>query len=87
MYYKCHKVTFRCGGSYIDSPDWIKKKKATIDPKNTNDKCFQYPATAALNCEEIESLPGWGSSIKPVINKYNWKVINYPSKIDDWKTF
>ena len=45
MYYKCHKVSFKRGGSYIDSPDWIKKKKATINPKNTDDKCFQYAAT------------------------------------------
>ena len=28
MYYKCHKVNFRRGGSCIDSPDWIKKKKS-----------------------------------------------------------
>ena len=21
------------------------------------------------------------------MNKYTWKVINYPSKLDDWKTF
>ena len=25
---KCYKVNFRPGGLYIDSPDWIKKKKA-----------------------------------------------------------
>ena len=25
--------------------------------------------------------------MEPFINKYNWKGINYPSKIDDWKTF
>ena len=30
MYYKCHKVNFKSGDSYIDSPDWIKKKKSTI---------------------------------------------------------
>ena len=54
MYYKCHKVNFKCGGSYIDSPDWIKKKKTTINPKNTDDKCFQYAVTVALNCEEIK---------------------------------
>ena len=42
MYFKCHKVNFRRGGSYIDSPDWIKKEKATIDPKDKDDKCFQY---------------------------------------------
>ena len=42
MYYKCHKVNFRRGGSNNDSPDWIKKKKATRNPKNEDDKCFQY---------------------------------------------
>ena len=40
MYYKCQKVSFIHGGSYIDSPDWIKKKKATINLKNTDNKCF-----------------------------------------------
>ena len=25
--------------------------------------------------------------MKPFINRYNWKGKNYPSKIDDWKTF
>ena len=25
--------------------------------------------------------------LQPFINKYNWKGINYSSKIDDWKTF
>ena len=87
LYYKCHRVNFILGGSYIDSPDWIKKKKATINLKNTDDKCFQYAATVALNYEEIESHPERVSNIKPFINKYNWKGINYPSKIDDWKSF
>ena len=26
LYYKCHKINPNRGGSYIDSPDWIKKK-------------------------------------------------------------
>ena len=34
MYYKCHRVNFIRGGSYIDSPDWIYKKKATINSNN-----------------------------------------------------
>ena len=53
MYYKCQKVTLRCGGLYIDSPDWIKKKKATINLKNKDDACFQYVVSAALNYGEI----------------------------------
>ena len=33
MYYKCDKVSFIHGGSYIDSPDWIKKKKSNNKSK------------------------------------------------------
>ena len=33
VYWKCHKVSFKCGSLYTDSPDWIKNKKATINPK------------------------------------------------------
>ena len=41
MYYKCHKLNFKHGCSDIVSPEWIKEKKATINPKNEDDKCFQ----------------------------------------------
>ena len=34
MYYKCHEENFKHGGSCIDSPDWMKNKKATINLKN-----------------------------------------------------
>ena len=51
---------------YIDSPDWIKKKKVTINPKNKDNKCFQYVVMVVLNYREIESHKGKG--------------INYPSK-------
>ena len=34
MCYKCHKINPNRGGSYIDSPDWIKNEKATINPIN-----------------------------------------------------
>ena len=37
LYYKCHKVNFKHGLSYIDSPDWIKKEKATKNPKHYDD--------------------------------------------------
>ena len=63
LYYKCHKVIFRRGGSCVDSPDWIKKEKTNINKKNTDDKCFQYVVTVALNYEEIESHPERVSNI------------------------
>ena len=35
LYFKCHKINFKRGGSYIDFPDWNKKEKS----KN---KCKKY---------------------------------------------
>ena len=28
------------GGSYIDSPKWLKNKKTTINPKNNDESAF-----------------------------------------------
>ena len=36
MHYKCHKVNFKCGGSCIDSPNWIKSKKTIQKMKMIN---------------------------------------------------
>ena len=66
LYYKYHNVNFKRSGSYIDSPDWIKKKKATINPKNTDDKCFQYTANVALNYEEVKWNPQRVSNIRQI---------------------
>ena len=56
MYYKCHIVNFIHGGSYIDSPDWIKKKKATINLKNTDEKCFQFAHLLHLIMKELNHI-------------------------------
>ena len=73
-------------GPYLDSPDWIKNKKATLNPINKKDNsCFQYPVTVALNHEESKKDPQRITKIKPFINRYNWGGINFPSKKDDWK--
>ena len=87
LFLRYQTVNFKLGGSQIYSPDRIKKKKTTINPTNTDDKLFQYVVTVTLNYEDIESHPERVSNIKPFINTYNRKEINYPSIIDDWKTF
>ena len=70
---------------YIDSPQWLKNKKSTINPKNNDDKCFQYAVTLPLNLNSIDNHPERISKIKPFINKYNWKDI--PAMSKDWKRF
>ena len=87
LYYNLNKISLNMGRSYIDYPEWLKSKKATINPKNNNDKCFQYFLTVALNHQSIEKSPQRISKIKPFIDQYNWKEINFTSHRKDWKKF
>ena len=57
LYHNLNKVSLSRGGSYIDSPKWVKNKKATINPKSSDDKSFQYALTIALNYEKIKKYP------------------------------
>ena len=41
FYYNFNKTNIYRGGSYIDSPKWLKDKKSNINPKNNDDNCFQ----------------------------------------------
>ena len=75
------------GGSYIDSPKWLKDKKSTINPKNNDLKCFQYVATLALNFDNINNHPEKIFKIRPFIDQYNWKDIDFPPTNKDWKKF
>ena len=47
LYYDFNKTILSRSGSYIDSPEWLKNKKTTINPQNKDDRCFQYAGTVA----------------------------------------
>ena len=55
--YSFNKTSIYRDGTYIDSPKWLKDKKSTINPKNNDDKCFQYAVTLALNLDIIDNHP------------------------------
>ena len=85
--YIFHKVDLKRSGSYIETPDWIKKKKTTINVEHDDDKCFQYPVAVALNYDEIKRHHQRVNKVKPFVNKYDWSEINFPSHVGDWKKF
>ena len=45
--YHIHKASLKRVNSYIKSPESIANKKATINPKNEDDKCFKYSIIVA----------------------------------------
>ena len=63
------------------------KEEATINPKNKDDKCFQYALAVALNYQNINKDPQRMSKIKPFIDQYNWKEKSFSSHGKDWKNF
>ena len=71
MHYKCHKVNYKRGGSYNDSLDLMKNKKATVNPNSKDNKCLKCAANVPLDYKETESHTEKVSYIKPFINKYN----------------
>ena len=82
--YHLHKISLNRGSSYINSPEWIKNKRVTINPKNTkNNKRFQYAITAALNNQNISHHPERISKLEPFINNYNWEDIEFPSRSEN----
>ena len=70
LQYKLHKTSLHRGGWYIDSPESLKNKKATTNPKNKkDDKCFQYAITVALDYQQIDNHPEEIYNITPYIKQ------------------
>ena len=83
LYYNFNKTRIYRGETYIDSPKWLKDKKSTINPRNNDHKCFQYAVTFALNLDNIDNHLERTSKIKPFIDQYNWKDIDFPATSKD----
>ena len=54
---RCNKVNVPKGSSYIKPLDWVRYKNATVNPKNINDRCFQYAFTLTQHHKEIKNHP------------------------------
>ena len=86
--YHIHKTILRRGNSYIKSPEWIANKKTTINPKNEENRCFEYSTVVALHHKEIKNHPERISRIHHYFSwDYNWEGIEFPAGIKDWKRF
>ena len=49
LFYSLHKTRLRRGKSYIESPEWLRNKRATINPKNNDDNYLRYAITVTLD--------------------------------------
>ena len=73
-----HRLQLTRGSSYIPLPEWIGKKKAVINPKNTDDECFKWAVIAALHNEEIDRDPQRITKLEPFADRYKWGEFPMP---------
>ena len=81
LYINFHRLVLTRGSSYIDLPEWLKSKKAMINPQNKNEECFKWAVIAALHHEEIKNNPERISFVRPYENQHNWKGLEFPVSI------
>ena len=55
--YHIHKTSLKRGNSYIKFPEWVASKKAIINPKTVDNRCFEYFIVVALHHKEIKNHP------------------------------
>ena len=80
--YDFHAIDIRRAESYIISPDWIARKKATINPKNEKDnKCFQWSIISGLNYNNIKE-----KELK-ILLKFRRVDTDFSSYQRDWEKF
>ena len=77
--------TINDDSTFIETPDWIKNKKCSINPQNKDNKCFQYSVTLSLYHKQIRRNIFRVSKIKPFIDNINWENINFPPQTQDYQ--
>ena len=81
LYINFHRLVLTRGSSYIELPEWLKSKKAVINPQNKDEECFKWTVIEALHHEEIKHHPERIILLSPYENQYNWEGLEFPVSI------
>ena len=82
-----HRLNLTRGSSYIPLPDWLMKKKAIINPRNSDMGCFKWAIIAAMNWEEEGNNPERVSKLKRYEEEFDWNGLEFPICLRDNSKF
>ena len=82
-----HRLNLTRGSGYIPLPDWLAKKKAIINPKNSDLECFKWAVIAAMRWDEIDRDHQRISKLRRYEDDFDWDGIKFPASIKDIKRF
>ena len=82
-----HRLNLTRGSSYILLPDWVMKKKAIINPRNSDMECFKWAIIAAMKWESIDRDHQRISKLKRYEEEFDWSGLEFPVCIRDINKF
>ena len=82
-----HRLNLMRGSSYVPLPDWLTKKKAIINPKNSDMECFKWAVIAAMKWEEIDRDHQRVSKLKRYEGEFDWSGLEFPVSFRDINKF
>ena len=86
--YRIHKTSLKRENLYIKPPELVASKKVIKNPKNKDDRCFEYSMVVALRHMEIKSHPeGIQGNHHLFSCDYNRQGIDFLTGIKEWKRF
>ena len=82
-----HRLNLTRGSSYIPLPDWVAKKGAIINPKNSDMECFKWAVIAAIKWREIGDHPKRISKLRKYEDDFDWDGMKFPASTRDINKF
>ena len=82
-----HRLNLTRGSSYISLPEWLAKKGAIINPKNSDMECFKWAVIAAMKWKDISDHPERISKLKRYEDDFDWSGVKFPASTRDIKRF
>ena len=82
-----HRLNLTRGSSYMPLPDWLARKGAIINPKNSDMECFKWAVIAAMKWKDIDNHPERISKLRKYEDDFDWSKVKFPALFRDIKRF
>ena len=76
-----HQLHLTRGSSYLPLPDWLARKKATVNPHNDDEECFKWSVIAAERVGMKD--PQRVSNLSKFMDNYDWSGLEFTVSIKD----
>ena len=73
-----HRLNLTRGSSYLPLPEWLAKKGAIINPKNSDMECFKWAVITAMKWKDIGDHPEKISKLRRYEDDFDWGEMKFP---------